>query len=65
MSSAALRYLNDTQTFVEVVHPDHNCWYTPFTLSNTIKKYTPWNIDGMWFFNAISLFTLASKRPMH
>ncbi|CAJ0869908.1 glycosyltransferase [Ralstonia flatus] len=58
-------YLNDTQTFVEVVHPDHNCWYTPFTLSNTIKKYTPWNIDGMWFFNAISLFTLASKRPMH
>lgn len=58
-------YLNDTQTFVEVVHPDHNCWYTPFTLSNTIKKYTPWNIDGMWFFNAISLFVLASKRPTH
>jgi mannosyltransferase OCH1-like enzyme len=55
-------YLHDTQTFVEVVHPDHNCWYTPFTLSNTIRKYTPWNIDGMWFFNAISLFVLASKR---
>jgi len=55
-------YLHDTQTFVEVVHPDHNCWYTPYTFSNTIKKYTPWNIDGMWFFNAISLFMLASKR---
>ncbi|WP_296227976.1 glycosyltransferase [Ralstonia sp. UBA689] len=56
-------YLSDTQTFVEVVHPDHNCWYTPYTLSNTIKKYTPWNIDGIWFFNAISLFVLASKCP--
>lgn len=55
-------YLHDAQTFVEVVHPDHNCWYTPYTFSNTIRKYTPWAIDGMWFFNAISLFMLASKR---
>lgn len=26
--------------FIEVVHPDHNCWYSPFTLKNVIEKYS-------------------------
>lgn len=57
-------YEQDSQTFVEVVHPDHNCWYTPYTLSNVIAKYTPWRIDGIWFFNRISLLAVMSKpRP--
>ena len=25
--------------FVEVVHQDHNCWYSPYTLKNQIEKY--------------------------
>lgn len=54
-------YLMESQTFIEIVHPDHNCWYTPYTFSNVIKKYTPWSIDGMWFFNGISLLVLASQ----
>lgn len=24
--------------FVEIVHPDHNCWYSPYTLANAIRK---------------------------
>ena len=24
----------------EVVHPDHNCWFSPYTLKNVITKYT-------------------------
>jgi len=57
-------YLKESQTFIEVVHPDHNCWHTPYTLANVVKKYTPWKIDGMWFFNSISLLMLANKsRP--
>lgn len=54
-------YIQDTDTFVEVVHPDHNCWYTPFTFSNVIAKYTPWRIDGMWFFNNISLLAVMNN----
>lgn len=54
-------YNSGAQTFVEVVHPDHNCWYTPFTLSNTLRKYTGWRVDGMFFFNRMSLLALASK----
>jgi hypothetical protein len=26
--------------FIEVVHPDHNCWYSPYTLKNQIEKYS-------------------------
>jgi 2-polyprenyl-3-methyl-5-hydroxy-6-metoxy-1,4-benzoquinol methylase len=54
-------YVEGTETFVEVVHPDHNCWYTPYTLSNVIAKYTPWHVDGIWFFNNISLLVMATK----
>ena len=54
-------YIGSTQTFVEVVHPDHNCWYTPYTFSNVIAKYTDWKIEHMWFFNRISLLALITK----
>ena len=56
-------FVTDTETFVEVVHPDHNCWYTPYTLSNVIRKYTSWHLDGMWFFNRMSLLAIMSKSP--
>ncbi len=51
------------EVFVEVVHPDHNCWYTAYTLTNVIRKYTNWTVDGVWFFNDISLLTILSKPP--
>jgi hypothetical protein len=54
-------YVGDSETFVEVVHPDHNCWYTPYTLTSTLKKYTPWTVDGLWFFNNISLLAITSR----
>lgn len=47
--------------FTEVVHPDHNCWYTPYTLRNVIRKYTSWQLEGLWFFNSISLLAIARR----
>ena len=57
-------YVENTQTFVEVVHPDHNAWYTPYTFANTIRKYSSFGIEQMWFFNRISLLALLSKQEM-
>jgi hypothetical protein len=54
-------YLQDSETFVEIVHPDHNCWYTPYTLTSVLRKYTDWQLDGLWFFNHISLLARLSK----
>ena len=54
-------YIDGAQTFVEVVHPDHNVWYTPYTFANTIRKYSDFSIEQMWFFNRISILALLSK----
>jgi hypothetical protein len=31
--------------FIEVVHPDHNCWYSPYTLKNQIQKYSNLEVE--------------------
>ena len=54
-------YVQESETFVEIVHPDHNCWYTPYTLASVLRKYTPWRLDGLWFFNHISLLAMLTK----
>ena len=54
-------YVAGQQTFVEIVHPDHNVWYTPYTFANTIHKYSALEIERMWFFNGISLLALLTK----
>ena len=57
-------YVEHTETFVEVVHPDHNVWYTPYTFANTIQKYSDLHLEQMWFFNRISLLARLSKKRM-
>ncbi|MYL97494.1 mannosyltransferase [Novosphingobium sp. FGD1] len=55
-------YVEQTETFFEAVHPDHNHWYTPYTFANTLAKYTRLEMQRMWFFNRISLLALLSRR---
>ncbi len=31
--------------FLEIVHPDHNCWYTPSTLRQLLAKYSDLVVD--------------------
>lgn len=59
--SRHFEYAQQDAIFTEVVHPDHNCWYTPHTLRNVIRKYTDWQLDGLWFFNSISLLAIARR----
>lgn len=39
-SEHMIRNINGIDEFVEIVHPDHNCWYSPYTLKNQIEKYS-------------------------
>lgn len=55
------KYSTADEQFTEIVHPDHNAWYTPYTLVNVLRKYTPWTIQGVWFFNGISLLAIATR----
>lgn len=33
-------FREENEFFTETVHPDHNCWYSPYTLKNVIDKYS-------------------------
>lgn len=35
-------------TFTEIVHPDHNCWFSPFTLKNSINKYSSLEVNQVY-----------------
>lgn len=37
--------------FIEVVHPDHNCWYSPFTLKNQIEKYSKLKVTEVFLLD--------------
>lgn len=40
-----------TGLFTEAVHPDHNCWFSPYTLKNIIEKYTKLNVNEIFLCN--------------
>lgn len=33
---------------IELVHPDHNCWYSPYTLKNQIEKYSNLTVTNVF-----------------
>jgi glycosyltransferase involved in cell wall biosynthesis len=52
----------ETSVFCEIVHPDDNAWYSPFTLANLVRKYTSWTVEGLFFLDPGSIMLVASKR---
>lgn len=49
--------------FVEVVHPDHNCWYSPYTLKNQIEKYSNLKVDQVFLLESDTMVCCkASKK---
>ena len=45
------RNLNTINEFQEIVHPDHNCWFSPFTLKNQIEKYSKLKVTKVYLMN--------------
>ena len=60
-SNKNFEYSEHTSSFIEIVHPELNFWFMPYTLSNSINKYTNWRIEGIWFLNGVSLMMLLKK----
>lgn len=38
----------DISQFTEAIHPDHNCWFSPYTLKNVIEKYTDLKVNEIF-----------------
>lgn len=48
----AAGFFGDTYpNYVEEVHPDHNVWFSPYTLLNVVKKYTGMNVEKVFVIN--------------
>lgn len=49
-------------TIEELVHPEHLCWYSPYTLKKTIETHTNWKIEFLFFNNNISCGAVCTKQ---
>ena len=41
-------FIIEKDHFIEIVHPDHNCWYSPYTLKNQIEKYSSLKVTNIY-----------------
>jgi hypothetical protein len=48
-------YYREDSLFIEVVHPDHNCWYSPYTLKNQIEKYSTLKVTQIYLLENESM----------
>ncbi len=62
-ASAAERGHWEPGTYFEIVHPDHVCWYSPYTLSHIVRKTLNYVIErvGVVEPNDTSAFVVARK----
>jgi hypothetical protein len=44
-------FLKHNQLSIEINHPDHNCWFSPFTLKNVIEKYSRLRVQKIFLTN--------------
>ena len=38
---------SDGRTMMEFVHPDHKCYYSPYTLRHVVETLTPWKVTRL------------------
>lgn len=48
------------ELWIEVVHPDHNCWFTPYTLKNMVEKHGRRRVSSLHWINRMSIAAIAS-----
>lgn len=56
-------YEKNSNVWIEGIHPDHNCWYSPYTLKNSIEKYTKFGVNEVHLCNNdIMVVCICKKR---
>lgn len=38
--------------YIETVHPDHNVWFSPYTLMNAVGRYSDWKVESVFVLNS-------------
>lgn len=48
--------------YSEIIHPDHNCWYSPYTLKNVIEKYSPLEVEQIYLLEQDRMVCCEAKK---
>lgn len=59
------RNIQSETEFIEIVHPDHNCWYSPFTLKNQIEKYSSLEVVKVYLLNEDTMICCQAIKKSH
>lgn len=52
----------DESGIIEIVHPDHKCWFSPYTLTNAIKSLTSWQVREVFILERSMIGVSGVKR---
>jgi hypothetical protein len=48
--------------FTEHVHPDHKCWYSPYTIANLVESVAKWKIEQIYLLHNDSQIVLVGTK---
>ncbi len=51
-----------SNTFIEVVHPDHKCWYSPYTITFLIEEIAKWKVEQVMLMHNDSQVVLVGRK---
>lgn len=51
-----------TGTFFEVVHPDHKCWYSPYTITFLVESIAKWKVEQVMLMHNDSQVVLTGRK---
>lgn len=54
----------DETGITEIVHPDHKCWFSPYTLINAIKSLTSWQVREVFILERSMIGVSGVKRAL-
>lgn len=55
-------YHIEKNEFIEIVHPDHNAWYSPYTLKNIIEKYSLLEVNMVYLIDDGKMICCEAKK---
>jgi len=50
------------EKFVEMVHPNHKYWFSPYTLKNCVLQLTSWQVERVFLISGTSMVAVEAKK---
>jgi hypothetical protein len=55
-------YKENDQEFIETIHPDHKCWYSPYTITFLLEDTAKWLVENVYLMHNDSQIVILGKK---